>query len=154
MLPDPIQTFEHDRIRCSKLVHSLSERVDTSRRRTLSRKRLANGIERLRDELFAHFAREEEGLFPFIVGQLPGARSTVDRLIAAHDAICGSLSHLLLIASRAGSDASLDAFDEVLLGFNALYTEHANTEMALLREIDERLDKSQRARLRQLIRGL
>jgi iron-sulfur cluster repair protein YtfE (RIC family) len=154
MLTDPIQTFEHDRIRCSELVRTVSDRVRTSRRRAPSGKQLVNRIERLRDELFAHFAREEEGLFPFIVAQLPKARQTVDRLIAAHDAICEGLSQLLLLASQAGSATDPASIDAVLVRFNALYEEHANTEMGLLREIDEQLDKTQRVRLRQFIRGL
>jgi iron-sulfur cluster repair protein YtfE (RIC family) len=154
MLPDPVQTFEHDRVRCSSLVRSLGEHRDVSRRKPFSRKQLVGVIERLCDELFTHFAREEEGLFPFIVALLPDARRTVDRLVAAHDAICGRLSHLLLLTSQTCSDSDLAAFDELLTGFNDLYTEHTNTEMTLLQEIGERLDRTQRAKLRRLIRGL
>ncbi len=154
MLPDPVQAFERDRVRCSNLVRALGEHTDISRRRPFSRKQLVNVIERLRDKLFTHFAREEEGLFPFIVALLPGARETVDRLITAHDAICGSLSHLLLLTSEARWDTDLAAFDALLTRFNALYAEHTCTEMALLEDLGERLDGTQRAKLRKLIRGL
>jgi iron-sulfur cluster repair protein YtfE (RIC family) len=151
---DPVQTFEHDRVRCSNLVRALGAQRAVSRRKPVSRKRLVKVIERLRDKLFTHFAREEEGLFPFIVALLPDAGETVDRLIGAHDAICGSLSHLLLLTSQPGGDTDLAAFDALLTSFNELYTEHADTEMTLLQELGERLDETQRTKLRQLIRGL
>jgi iron-sulfur cluster repair protein YtfE (RIC family) len=154
MLPDPVQTFEHDRVRCSNLVRSLGEHRDVKRRKPSSRKQLVNVIVLLRDELFTHFAREEEGLFPFIVAVLPDARTTVDRLIAAHDSLGGSLSHLLLLISQRVWDTDPAAFDAHLARFNALFAEHTYTEMALLQEIGERLDQAQRAKLRRLIRGL
>jgi iron-sulfur cluster repair protein YtfE (RIC family) len=154
MMLDPVETFEHDRVRCSNLVRALGEHRVVSRKKRFSRKQVVSVIERLRDKLFSHFAREEEGLFPFIVALLPEARRTVDRLITAHDAICGSLSHLLLLTSQADWDADLTAFDALLTRFNALYVEHTYTEMTLLQELGERLDRTQRARLRRLVRGL
>jgi hypothetical protein len=154
MMLDPVQTFEHDRMRCSRLVRALGEHRVVSRKKRFSRKQVVAVIERLRDKLFSHFAREEEGLFPFVVALLPDAQKTVDRLITAHDAICGSLSHLLFLTSQPDGDADPATFDVLLTRFNALYVEHAYTEMTLLQELGDRLDGTQRAKLRRLIRGL
>jgi iron-sulfur cluster repair protein YtfE (RIC family) len=154
MLSDPVQAFEHDHVRCSTLVRALGERMEMLRRKPFSRRQLISLIEQLRDELFLHFAREEEALFPLIVHQLPHARKTVDRLIATHDAICGTLSRLLLLASQPGSDASFASFEKLLKRFNTFYAEHATTEVTLLREVDEHLDARQREELRELTQGL
>jgi iron-sulfur cluster repair protein YtfE (RIC family) len=153
MSPDPVQTFEHDHVRCSNLVRALDEHAEVLRRKRFSGKQLFALIEQLRDELFTHFAREEEGLFPFIVQHVPEASRTVDRLVAAHDAICGSLSRLLLVTSRSDSDGR-GVFEELFGRFNVLYREHACTEVTLLREIGDRLDGGQRAKLQLLVSGL
>ena len=154
VMPDPVQTFEHDRVRCTNLVRELGEHAGVTRKKSFSRRQLLKVIEQLRDELLTHFAREEEGLFPFIVGQLPDAKETVERLITAHDAICSSLGRLLLLTSQTDAETGLAAFDEFLSRFSALYAEHTRTEMGLLREIDERLDGAQRDKLCQLVSGL
>jgi iron-sulfur cluster repair protein YtfE (RIC family) len=154
MSPDPVQAFEHDRVQCSNLVRVLGQHRDVARRKTFSRRQVVSVIERLRDQLFSHFAREEEGLFPFIVSLFPGTRKTVDRLIIAHDAICGTLSHLLVLTAQTSWDSDLTAFDELMTRFDSLYAEHTSTEMVLLQHIGERLDRAQRAKLFRLVRGL
>ena len=153
MSHDPVRTFEHAQVHCSDLVRALGEHAEVLRSKGFSGKKLFALIEQLRDELFIHFAREEEGLFPFIVQHVPQASATVDRLVASHDAICGSLSRLLLLASKSDVDGG-DAMEELFARFNALYDEHSCTEVVLLREIDHRLDENQRAKLRELICGL
>src|SRR5262249_25407142 len=115
---DPIETLEHDHAQCSNLVLALDRQVEMSRRKPLAREQLTVLMEQLRDALFTHCAREEEGLFPFIVRHLPDARRTVERLIAAHDALCGSLSRLPLLTCRAGDEAV--ALDEPLQRFHSV----------------------------------
>jgi hypothetical protein len=80
----------------------------------------------------------------------------VDRLIGAHDALCGTLSRLLLLTLQQSTcaDGSFSAFEDLLHRFNAMYVEHAVTEVTLLREIGARLNADQRATLRELIEGL
>lgn len=155
MPPDPIQEFEHDHARFSKLVSELREHV-------LAAQRGASGIdeavlpalEHLREDLFLHYAREEEGLFPYIVERLPETRDAVGKLVAAHDGICGTLSRMVHRAGGDDRDADLGAVVSLFERFESAYADHAREEVGFLRDLGPRLTAQQRDELRDLLRGL
>ncbi|MDB4947017.1 MAG: hypothetical protein JWP97_6551 [Labilithrix sp.] len=153
--PDPIDELTHDHGHLGALAHRV----------TASVQRLAHGggaeaadelvhaAESLRDALLAHFAREEEGLFPFVEEHVLPLRAEVAELLAQHDAVVQKATALVGAAGEAertgaaGCVAALDAFVEV-------YASHARAEEALLHACDEALDPSRREALRTLLAAL
>jgi iron-sulfur cluster repair protein YtfE (RIC family) len=105
----------------------------------------------LREHLFLHFAREEEGLFPLVAEWIPELSDEVLAMVGAHDAICGALARMIHAAS---SEADAGSFQGMLARFEAAYADHSRTEAGLLRQLDESLDAAQRAQLAELVHGL
>lgn len=105
----------------------------------------------LRELLFLHFAREEEGLFPFVAEVVPELADRVHAMALAHDAICGGLARMYHLAS---ANAELGLITAVFARFEAAYGDHAQGEAELLETLSARLDPDQRARLWELVRGL
>ncbi len=110
----------------------------------------------LREQLFLHFAREEEGLFPFVTEEAPDLAGHVDAMERAHDGICGAVARMVYMTES--GDATSPSSRAVVRGtferFEAAYGDHARTESELLRRLADRLDEAQRARLAELVRGL
>jgi iron-sulfur cluster repair protein YtfE (RIC family) len=107
----------------------------------------------LRDELIMHFAREEEGLFPFVREHVPDLCDAVDRLAVAHDNICSAvvgLAHLAAAPDRS-KDAALQA---ALATFERAYALHEREERDVLRGLGERLEHRQQTELGELVRSL
>ena len=113
--------------------------------------RLVGPLTELRDQLFFHFAREEEGLFPFVAETFAELAPEVDRMAGAHDTICGGLARLLYLATSTASPAALVAVFE---RFQTAYAEHHAAETALFARLDTQLAAEQRGRLAELIAGL
>jgi hypothetical protein len=104
-------------------------------------------LEELREPLFLHFVREEEGLFPFVAE----LAHRVQAMATAHDAICGALARMCQLAAVDAPRASLAGVFE---RFETACAEHARTEATFLHELESRLDDAQRRRLAELVRGL
>jgi hypothetical protein len=152
---DALSEFEHSHTRINGLVLRLVEAVTTigSPARTSECQRsLARLLEEIRDELLVHFAREEEGLFPFIRLHVPEHLGTVARLEATHDLICGALTRLGDLASK-NMEESL-VFILLHERFESAYAEHGREEKALLSDLARGLDEQQRVALRELVHGL
>ncbi len=153
---DPIQQLDHTHEHLSALVVALAELISAERaaaaRASDRHRAFACLAEQLRDELFNHFAREEEGLFPYVrekLGEEHGA--IVERLVSSHDNVCRAVLRLVEIARGSESLASVRAaFEE----FEDLYALHSQDEAALLGSHERRLDAAQRRTLRELVRGL
>jgi hypothetical protein len=112
---------------------------------------LSSALDELRELLFLHFAREEEGLFPFVAEAAPTLALQVHDMATAHDTICGALARACHVA-RSGAEASnLIALYE---RFEQAYSIHAKSEAELLSRLDELLDNAQRERLAALVEGL
>lgn len=109
------------------------------------------GISELHDLLFAHFAREEEGLFPFLADALPDLAGRVHDMTIAHDTICGALTRARHLAT---SPDNLEAVRTMYERFELAYATHASTETALLADLETRLAPDQRAALEGLLDGL
>jgi iron-sulfur cluster repair protein YtfE (RIC family) len=108
-------------------------------------------LSNLHDLLFLHFAREEEGLFPFLAESFPELAERVHEMTVAHDAICGALTRARYFATGTGD---VEAIRVMYERFEISYAGHASQEAALLHDVDARLDRAQRAALVGLIDDL
>jgi hypothetical protein len=137
---------------------------------TGGRARLVVVLKDLREVLFFHFAREEEGLFPFVAERLPELAERVTQMAVAHDSICGALARMVhvatagtpaitaaaaeVVAELATSPGELSVLRALFERFQTAYADHARFEADLLRVLDDRLDASQREQLAELVRDL
>jgi iron-sulfur cluster repair protein YtfE (RIC family) len=112
---------------------------------------LVSGLTELRELLFLHFAREEEGLFPFVSEAVPELADQVQAMALAHDAICGGLARMVHLAT---ANAELAVIATVFGRFEAAYASHARAEVELLGALGHRLEPAELARLAELVRGL
>jgi hemerythrin-like domain-containing protein len=123
---------------------------------TITRKQLLVQLELLRDDLLQHFAREEEGLFPFVRQNLPKKSDAVDRLAEAHDTICGAIVRLVHTVRH---DLQVLGKDHAALmahygRFESAYAQHSQKEAALFEELGRTLDERLRAELTEILEGL
>lgn len=94
----------------------------------------------LSEELFEHFAREEEELFPFVVRRLPDLAPKVASLVEGHDRICGAASRLLALKDRAPTAGNLDLAASLFQRLVDVYADHSGREIELFAAIAPRLD--------------
>ena len=152
-MADPVLQLEHDHTGFSQAVAGLKSTVHLRSGR--DDRALASAVQALCDELLVHFAREEEGLFPYVVERFPDVAPAIERLLAGHDVVCGCLVRLAHALGRDGElptspGAAAGLFDR----FEQAYADHARAEIALLRELDARLSKEQRQEIAALVEGL
>jgi hypothetical protein len=152
-MTDPVQDLVHDHADINRRVLALGSAI-----RTLDRNdghgmalALAGRLNELRDLVFLHFAREEEGLFPFVAEAVPELADQVHAMALAHDAICGGLARMYHLAA---TNADLTVIGTVFARFEAAYGSHAEAEAELLHQLSRRLDPAQREQLADLVRGL
>jgi iron-sulfur cluster repair protein YtfE (RIC family) len=152
-MSDPVQDLAHDHADIHRRVLALGQAL-----RALAAGggdglalALAAGLGELREQLFLHFAREEEGLFPLVTDAVPELADQVQAMALAHDAICGGLARMVHLAS---ANAELTAITAVFDRFEAAYASHAAAEAALLTALRDRLSPDQRAQLAALVAGL
>ena len=80
-------------------------------------------LERLVADVAQHLRDEEEGLFPWVVATLPGAKAKVDALIAEHGGI--------LVAMREARDAASARREAAVQRVRRLLETHAAAEREL-----------------------
>lgn len=148
---DPLKALAHDHGDLNRRVLALGARIRTLHGRAAGSDELSFELAELRDVLFFHFAREEEGLFPFVAETVPELRGQVDIMSVAHDTICGSLARMVHLAATSASIATIAAlFDR----FENTYAAHAHAESELLDSLEARLDAKQRVQLLDLVAGI
>jgi len=149
-----LDDLQHDHSHLSRLVFEVRELVVSWSKAPLdatARASLADGVEALLDDLATHFAREEEGLFPFVTERVPKLGARVARLSTLHDALCGGLARLArTLGSEAAPQGVLLAFDR----FEEAYAEHSREERELLELLRANLGADDRVALRGLLAGL
>jgi iron-sulfur cluster repair protein YtfE (RIC family) len=154
-MTDPIQDLAHDHTDINRRVLALGNAV-----RALGRDdgdgdgmalALVTRLGELRELLFLHFAREEEGLFPFVSETVPDLAEQVHAMALAHDAICGGLARMYHLAA---ANAEIGTIVAVFSRFEIAYASHAEMEAEILHTLGVRLDREQRERLAALVRGL
>jgi iron-sulfur cluster repair protein YtfE (RIC family) len=150
---DPVQELVHDHADLNRRVFALGSTI-----RALDRDggngmalALVTKLGELREALFLHFAREEEGLFPLVAELVPELADQVHAMALAHDAICGGLARMYHLAA---ANTELSTIIAVFMRFEAAYASHAETEAALLEQLTRKLDPAQLDRLGELVRGL
>lgn len=157
--PDPLLALEHDHVHLSRLVADLrtmfGELASDSPRADLGEELTAT-LATLRDDLFEHFGREEEALFPYLMETLPDLRGAVARLEDAHDRICGTLSRIHAVGEK-GSGALREQrslVTQLFSRFEGEYVAHARHESEFLRNLAARLSDEQRTRVRAIMRDV
>jgi hypothetical protein len=145
---DGLHHLSHDHGELNRRVLAISAQI---RQPAGSPGGMAYGLVDLRELLFTHFAREEEGLFPFVAERVPALASRVNEMAIAHDTICGSLSRACYLASQRADQAQLLAVYE---RFEQAYASHARAESELLGLLEEQLGEHDRERLQSLLDGL
>ena len=150
---DPVQDLVHDHADINRRVFALGAAIRALDRNDGNGMALAlvAQLGELRELLFLHFAREEEGLFPFVSETVPELADQVQAMATAHDAICGGLARMYHLAA---ANADLTVLLAVFARFEMAYASHADSEAELLGLLTARLDGEQRARLADLVRGL
>lgn len=144
---DPVRELAHDHVDLNRRVLELAAYLSGER----ALPALLPALKELREHLFLHFAREEEGLFPLVAEWMPELSDQVPAMVSAHDAVCGALARMIHVASTGDDAAGL----ATLLGrFQAAYGDHSRSEAELLQRLDASLDAAQRAQLAALVRGL
>jgi iron-sulfur cluster repair protein YtfE (RIC family) len=134
-------------------VHEALSRVDKKHSKLEDElHEIGDGIEAFREALLDHFAREQEGLLPFVVSHLPRFRDRSETLIVEHDRIAESLTKVVTSFHGITPD-NLPAWREDLSRFEDLYATHTKSENAFLDEVTQSLtdDPSATDRLRELI---
>jgi iron-sulfur cluster repair protein YtfE (RIC family) len=151
MNADPVAELAHDHGELNRKVLALSAVV--SGRQTLTDEVLGAELRELRDLMFMHFAREEEGLFPFVAEQFPDYEARVIDMTLAHDTICGAVARMVHL-SASPTEGLLRKLREVFERFETAYADHSRSEAELLGALATRLDDGQRERLTALVAGL
>src|SRR3954466_6585438 len=110
-LTDPVQDLVHDHAAINRRVFALSSTIRTLGRDDGNGMALAlvTRLGELRELLFLHFAREEEGLFPFVSDTVPELADRVLAMAMAHDAVCGGLARMYHLASANAELAQVQA---------------------------------------------
>ena len=139
-----LHQLEHDHTTLSQAVADLRAAVSRVPRDVFVAK-----LDAVMEELFEHFAREEEGLFPYLLEQLPDQTDAIAQLQAAHDRICGAASRL-----RALSPEQIDLAVSLFKRFDAEYTGHAQRETDFLRSLGTRLSAQQQLALGRILDDL
>jgi hypothetical protein len=148
-MPRTLGDLTHDHADLNQRVRELASRMPGLAADEV--RDLAPPLRSLRDLLFLHFAREEEGLFPFVADLMPALADQVDAMAIAHDTICGSLSRMVHLASSGGDGATMGS---LFARFEQAYAAHAASEGELFAKLDTTLDDGQRAELARLVRSL
>lgn len=151
---NPVRDLVHKHRELNALALEVGQLLRAAAKSAAARKTLASQLEMLRDELLAHFADEEEGLFPFMRANAPAMIEGVERLEAAHDTICGAVVRLAFLAGRKHDAAVRASLDAAYRRFEEAYAAHSRDEAALLDKLGRSLTASQHAELADLLRGL
>ena len=151
---DPtLQRLEHDHLHIAKLVEALRETLQAAIRGehdvTSLHAELEEFLSLAQEEIFEHFQREEEALFPFVMEHFPDTADTIRGLERAHDHICGVTSRMMHIADTGpeGTAQQLDALLSLFARFDAYFSRHAKEEGKLLEFLRFNLGDQERARL-------
>jgi hypothetical protein len=146
-----LEELQHDHVELNRRVLELAGQLRGGRAEL---GQLRGTLVDLREHLFLHFAREEEGLFPYVARALPDLGDDLAGMAAAHDGICGTLARMAHLVQGADEAGHLDLLSDLFARFESSYSEHAQSERDLLQSLSGRLTAAQRTELAELLRGL
>lgn len=153
MTAAPLQELAHDHRELSGLlvaVHEALTRIERGTSRLDDElHELTDGIEAFREALLEHFAKEQEGVLPWLAGRSAASSLRVDDLIAQHDRIAETLT--AVVKDLDGFE--LGTWSAALARFESLYAEHTQTETAFFAEVTAALkdDPAATTQLRDLL---
>lgn len=150
-MTDATNELHHDHRELNRHVLMVGGALRALHRDAGAHDQLLTELEELSELLYTHFAREEEGLFPYIGSSVPDLADSANAMATVHDAICGALARSLHLA-RTGAAAS--AIGAAYERFENAYASHAALETMLLDDLSARLDAEQRAELLKLLQAL
>jgi hypothetical protein len=156
---DPLDELEHDHGHLSAIVFELLNALDSKLSPPpppVEQAWLHEHLVALREALLLHFAREEEGLFPFVEQHFADAAPRVADMAIAHDGICGTVTRMAYLAEPGAESFArhLPVITTSFARFLEGYVNHSRIETELVEELAGRLDATQRAALAELIRGI
>lgn len=156
---DLISQLLHDHVPLSKALTELRGILAETEGQAPSREahaKFAAGVRRMRDDLIEHFAKEEEGLFPFLIDALPAMQRDIAALAAAHDGICGAAVRLAALSERdtAAFGKAVAQVRALFARFEMAYAEHSKAEQAVLSRVAQGLSEEQRRLVADLARDL
>ena len=156
-MADPLKELAHDHRELSGLLLAVRDALSRVERGQSKLEdelhEIRDGIEAFREALLEHFAREQEGLLPFVVARLPAVRAHTDQLVAEHDHIADVLTTLLKDLGTIDSSGDIAPFRRSLAHFEDLYASHSRAELGFLEEVATALasDTSAMDQLRSLL---
>jgi iron-sulfur cluster repair protein YtfE (RIC family) len=152
-MADPVRQLEHTHGHLSKLVLDIGALVRSLEAgpARASWSELTGVVALLQREILVHFADEEEALFPFVRASVADERAVVDRLEAAHDAVCELLAQMARIAAdERQKEPMLVTYER----FGAAYAQHSADESALIDRLSRALSDAQKDELALRLRGV
>ena len=153
---DPLAELSHDHGHLGALVLGVQATLLRIERAELTFEEgvdeLDDGVEALNSALVEHFAREEEGFFPFIESHVIALRPRVEALRTDHDAVFRLVDDLSRavrqgVRDGVGFAACLSTFER----FQELYAKHAQAELAMLVDVGASVDDDAREKLRTIL---
>lgn len=149
--------MEHDHGQLSRQIAALHAEITALRNAGTPAEPLADdrvqALVALSEELFEHFAHEEEALFPLIVRHAPDLAPVVASLVEGHDRICGAASRLLALRDRAATEGTVDLAASLFQRLAEVFAEHSGREIDLLAGLAPRLDAAALAEIAALSAG-
>lgn len=154
---DAIFKLEHHHLIIEKIIDDLRDAIQSVLREDMQAIELRATFEEFMsvadDEVYEHFDREEQVLFPFLTEHIPDAKPAVERLERSHDRICGLTSRLERLLSQ-GDSAFQDDFDSLVMlftRFEANFKQHAKEEQELLNKMGAKLHQDQLQQLKLML---
>jgi hemerythrin-like domain-containing protein len=139
VVDDPIRELSHDHRELTSLllaVHAAIARIEKHESKLEDElHEIRDGIEGFREALLVHFAREQEGLLPFVAKEVPAMTSQSERIMADHERLAEVLTRVVESLGTAESADALDSWSGHLSRFEELYSAHSRIELAFLQEI-------------------
>lgn len=153
-----IDQLEHDHLIVEKIVADLREAIQSALRGEREpielRDTFAEFLSVADEELFEHFDREEQVVFPYLTDTIPNAADAILRLENAHDRMCGAMIRMQRIVDEADDERFTEGFDALVAlftRFDANFVRHSKEELNLFRTLGEQLTDAQLATLKDLL---
>lgn len=155
-----IGQLEHDHLIVERMVDDLREGVQSvlrgEREAVDLKDEFIEFLELAEEELYEHFDREEQVVFPFLAEQLPESQSSIERLSHAHDRMCGAMSRMQRLVELDDDEfsAQFDALVALFARFDANFGRHSREEIGLFQALGQRLQPADLERLQQMLREI
>lgn len=153
-----LDQLEHDHLIVERVVDDLREGIQAALRGEVDALDLRDSFREFLsladEELYEHFDREEQVVFPFLLANVPDAAESIRRLEYAHDRMCGAMSRMARIVTDLDDGDFLENFDGLVAlfaRFDANFGRHSREEIALFHTLGEQLDAEELATLKKLL---